>query len=105
MLIPLALTQFIASFARSNMNVAITNISKDLDTTHPRRADCDHAVAAVHGGADDPRQQLTDIWGRKRCLIRGLSLYGIGAVIAALAPGFGVVILGYSLFEASVRRC
>jgi len=33
MLIPLALTQFIASFAGSNMNVAITNISKDLDTT------------------------------------------------------------------------
>ena len=33
MLLPLALTQFIASFAGSNMNVAITWISKDLDTT------------------------------------------------------------------------
>ena len=33
MLIPLALTQFIASFAGSNMNVAITNVGEDLDTT------------------------------------------------------------------------
>lgn len=33
LLVPLALTQFIASFAGSNMNVAINNISKDLDTT------------------------------------------------------------------------
>ncbi|MGO9791369.1 MAG: MFS transporter, partial [Solirubrobacteraceae bacterium] len=33
LLLPLALTQFIASFAGSNMNVAITSISKDLDTT------------------------------------------------------------------------
>ena len=33
LLAPLALTQFIASFAGSNMNVAINNISEDLDTT------------------------------------------------------------------------
>src|SRR5213079_170023 len=43
--------------------------------------------------------KLTDIWGRKRCLTRGLTLYGIGAVIAALAPGLGVLIVGYSAFE------
>ena len=33
MLVPLALTQFIASFAGSNMNVAISSIAKDLNTT------------------------------------------------------------------------
>jgi hypothetical protein len=33
MLLPLALTQFVASFAGSNMNVAITSISKDLGTS------------------------------------------------------------------------
>ena len=30
---PLALAQFICSFAGSNMNVMITDISEDLDTT------------------------------------------------------------------------
>ena len=32
-LLPLALAQFICSFAGSNMNVMITDISEDLDTT------------------------------------------------------------------------
>jgi len=33
MLVPLALAQFICSFAGSNMNVMINDISKDLNTT------------------------------------------------------------------------
>ena len=33
MLVPLALAQFICSFAGSNMNVMINDISKDLGTT------------------------------------------------------------------------
>jgi hypothetical protein len=32
-LVPLALAQFICSFAGSNMNVMITDMSEDLDTT------------------------------------------------------------------------
>ena len=33
LIVPLALAQFICSFAGSNMNVMITDISDDLDTT------------------------------------------------------------------------
>jgi len=33
MLAPLALAQFVCSYAGSSMNVAINDISKDLDTT------------------------------------------------------------------------
>ena len=33
LILPLALAQFICSFAGSNMNVMITDISKDLNTT------------------------------------------------------------------------
>jgi hypothetical protein len=45
LLIPLALAQFICSFAGSNMNVMINDISKDLDTTvqgcrPPSRCSC-----------------------------------------------------------------
>src|SRR5437763_15297353 len=94
MLIPLALTQFIASFAGSNMNVAITSISKDLDTTvHGVQTAitlCLLCMAAlmIRGS------KLTDKWGRKRCLVAGLSVYGIGAVIAALAPSLAVLTWG-----------
>ena len=99
MLVPLALTQFIASFAGSNMNVAIGSISKDLDTTVHGVQTAITLFLLCMAALMIPGSKLTDIWGRKRCLIRGLSVYGIGAVIAALAPGLGVLIVGYSGFE------
>jgi MFS family permease len=46
-----------------------------------------------------PCSKLTDRWGRKRCFILGLGLYGVGAVLSAISPGLGVLILGNSLFE------
>ena len=46
-----------------------------------------------------PCSKLTDRWGRKRCFLGGLILYGIGAVLSAVAPGLGVLILGNSVFQ------
>ena len=99
MLAPLALTQFIASFAGSNMNVAITSISKDLGTTVHGVQTAITLFLLCMAALMIPGSKLTDIVGRKRCLIGGLGVYGIGAVIAAVAPGLGVLILGYSGFE------
>src|SRR6201987_3330549 len=98
-LLPLALTQFIASFAGSNMNVAITNISKDLDTTIHGVQTAITLFLLCMAALMIPGSKLTDRWGRKRCLNLGLTVYGTGAVIAAVAPGLGVLILGYSGFE------
>jgi MFS family permease len=99
MLLPLALTQFVASFAGSNMNVAINNISKDLDTTIHGVQTAITLFLLCMAALMIPGSKLTDRWGRKPCLLRGLILYGTGAVIAALAPGLGVLIVGYSAFE------
>jgi MFS family permease len=98
-LIPLALTQFVASFAGSNMNVAINNISKDLDTTVHGVQTAITLFLLCMAALMIPGSKLTDIWGRKRCLIGGLTIYGAGAVIAALAPGLATLIVGYSAFE------
>jgi len=46
-----------------------------------------------------PCSKLTDRWGRKRCFIAGLTLYGIGALLSAASPGLGVLLLGNSVFE------
>src|SRR5206468_4378988 len=46
-----------------------------------------------------PCGKLTDRLGRKRCFTLGLSVYGVGAVLSAVAPGLGVLILGNSVFE------
>jgi MFS family permease len=99
MLLPLALTQFVASFAGSNMNVAIGSISKDLDTTVHGVQTAITLFLLCMAALMIPGSKLTDLRGRKRCLIGGLSVYGVGAVIAALAPGLGVLIVGYSAFE------
>src|SRR5436190_1389903 len=98
-LIPLALTQFIASFAGSNMNVAITNIGDDLNTTVHGVQTAITLFLLCMAALMIPGSKLTDRWGRKRCLVAGLSVYGSGAVIAALAPSLGILILGYSAFE------
>jgi MFS family permease len=99
MLAPLALAQFVASFAGSNMNVAINSIAKDLDTTVHGVQTAITLFLLAMAALMIPGSKLTDIVGRKRCFIGGLGVYGAGAVIAALAPGLGVLILGYSAFE------
>ena len=81
------------------MNVAIGSISKDLDTTIHGVQTAITSFLLCMAALMIPGSKLTDIWGRKRCLIRGLTVYGIAAVIAALAPVLGVLIVGYSLFE------
>lgn len=99
LLLPLALTQFVASFAGSNMNVAINSIAKDLDTTVHGVQTAITLFLLCMAALMIPGSKLTDIFGRKSCLVAGLGVYGTGAVIAAIAPGIGVLILGYSAFE------
>jgi MFS family permease len=99
MLVPLALAQFICSFAGSNMNVMITDISHDLDTTVQGVQVCITLFLLVMAALMIPCGKLTDRLGRKRCFMWGLSIYGVGAVLSAAAPGLGVLILGNSILE------
>jgi len=96
---PLALAQFICSFAGSNMNVMISDITKDLDTTVKGVQTTITLFLVIMAILMIPCSKLTDRWGRKRCFIGGLILYGIGALLSAASPGLGVLILGNSVFE------
>jgi MFS family permease len=98
-LLPLALAQFICSFAGSNMNVMINDISEDLDTTVQGVQLAITLFLLIMAVLMIPGSKLTDRWGRKRCFIGGLALYGIGALLSALSPGLGVLILGNSVLE------
>src|SRR5436189_30734 len=101
MLIPLALAQFICSFAGSNMNVMINDISKDLNTTVEGVQTCITLFLLVMAALMIPGGKLTDRWGRKRCFVIGLTIYGIGALISAVSPGIGVLIIGNSILEGA----
>jgi MFS family permease len=98
-LVPLALAQFICSFAGSNMNVMITDISTDLNTSVQGVQVAITIFLLVMAALMIPGGKLTDRWGRKRCFQVGLLIYGIGAVMSAVSPGLGVLILGNSIFE------
>src|SRR3954468_5946501 len=98
-LAPLALAQFICSFAGSNMNVMINDITDDLDTTVQGVQAAITLFLLIMAILMIPCSKLTDRWGRKRCFTGGLVLYGIGALLSAVAPGLGVLILGNSVFE------
>ncbi|MGH3923865.1 MAG: MFS transporter, partial [Pseudonocardiaceae bacterium] len=98
-LLPLALAQFICSFAGSNMNVMINDISEDLDTTVQGVQLAITLFLLIMAILMIPGSKLTERWGRKRCFIGGLTLYGIGALLSALSPGLGVLILGNSVLE------
>ncbi len=80
-LLPLALAQFICSFAGSNMNVMINDISKDLDTTVQGVQIAITLFLLVMAALMIPCGKLTDRWGRKRCFTIGLVIYAIGALI------------------------
>jgi MFS family permease len=98
-LLPLALAQFICSFAGSNMNVMINDISDDLDTNVQGVQLAITSFLLIMAVLMIPASKLTDRWGRKRCFLGGLVLYGIGALLSALSPSLGVLILGNSVLE------
>jgi MFS family permease len=99
LILPLALAQFICSFAGSNMNVMINDISEDLDTTVKGVQTAITLFLLIMAILMIPCSKLTDRWGRKRCFIAGLTLYGIGALVSAVSPDLGVLILGNSVLE------
>jgi len=99
MLVPLALAQFICSFAGSNMNVMINDISHDLHTDVQGVQVCITLFLLVMAALMIPCGKLTDRYGRKRLFQLGLLVYGVGAIISAVSPGLGVLILGNSIFE------
>jgi len=81
------------------MNVMINDISNDLDTTVEGVQIAITIFLLVMAALMIPGGKLADRYGRKRCFIAGLVVYGIGAVLSAASPGLGLLIVGNSIFE------
>ena len=81
------------------MNVMINDITEDLDTTVAGVQAAITLFLLIMAILMIPCSKLTDRWGRKRCFTAGLVLYGIGALLSAVSPSLGVLILGNSVLE------
>jgi MFS family permease len=98
-LLPLALGQFIASYASSSLNVSISAIAKDLDTDVHGVQVAITAFTLTMAALMIPGSRLSDRWGRKNCFILGLAIYGLGAAIAAISTKLAVLVVGYSILQ------
>src|SRR5881227_3971506 len=85
LVLPLALAQFICSYAATNMNVAISSIANDLDTTVHGVQLTITLFTLTMAALMIPGSKLTDIWGRKFCFVVGLLTYGLGGLLATFS--------------------
>jgi MFS family permease len=99
LVLPLVLAQFIASYAGTSMNVAISTIATDIGTTVIGMQTTITLFTLTMAALMIPGSKLTDILGRKVCFLAGLAVYGCGALIALLAQGITAMVVGYSLLE------
>jgi MFS family permease len=81
------------------MNVMISDMSEDLNTTVQGIQIAITIFLLVMAALMIPGGKLTDKYGRKRLFMLGLIVYGVGAVMSAVSPGLGVLILGNSILE------
>src|SRR4051794_24502351 len=83
----------------SVLNVSIPTILRDLDTTVPTLQwvitgySLTFATFLIIGG------RLGDIYGHRRLFIIGVTLFGLGSLLASEAPSVGFLILGEAVIE------
>ncbi len=98
-LIILAAAQFVMVLDSSVMNVAISQIAADLDTTISGVQLAITMYTLVMAAFMLVGAKLGDIWGRDRAFAVGLAVYGLGSLTTALSPNLPVLLVGWSLIE------
>jgi EmrB/QacA subfamily drug resistance transporter len=95
----LSAAMFIYVIDTTIMNVSISALVEDLDTTVGAVQTAITLYTLTMAAFMLTGGKLGDIWGSKRAFRIGLIIYGIGTVITALAPNIGFIILGWSVLE------
>ena len=98
-LVILAAAQFVMVLDSSVMNVSISQIVEDLDTTVTGVQAAITAYTLVMAAFMLVGAKLGDIWGRDRVFAVGLAVYGLGSLTTALSPNLYVLLFGWSLIE------
>jgi MFS family permease len=95
----LAAAQFIMVLDSSVMNVSISQIVADLDTTIQGVQLAITAYTLVMAALMLLGARLGDILGRERTFAIGLAIYGLGSLTTALSPSLGILLVGWSGIE------
>ena len=95
----LASAQFVMVLDSSVMNVSISQIVEDLDTTIQGVQLAITAYTLVMAAFMLAGAKLGDILGRDRTFAIGLAIYGLGSFTTAISPNLTVLLIGWSLVE------
>jgi MFS family permease len=95
----LASAQFVMVLDTSVMNVAISQIVEDLDTTIQGVQTAITLYTLVMAAFMLLGAKLGDILGRNRAFAIGLAIYGAGSLTTALSPDLAVLLVGWSGIE------
>jgi MFS family permease len=95
----LGTAQFIMVLDSTVMNVSISQVVDDLDTTVPNLQLAITAYTLVMAAFMLTGAKFGDIWGRRRAFAIGLGVYGIGSFITAVSPNIVALLIGWSCIE------
>ena len=95
----MSFAMFIMTIDMTMMNVSISALVRDLNTTVSGIQLAIALYTLVMAAFMIVGAKLADIWGTKKVFVIGLSIYGIGTTMAALAPNLIILLIGWSVLE------
>jgi len=98
-IIMLAAAQFIMVLDTTVMNVSISQVVEDLDTTVVGLQSAITIYTLVMASFMLLGGKLGDRWGAKRAFALGLVIYGIGSLTTAYSRDLATLLVGWSLIE------
>jgi len=98
-LITLSMAMFIIVIDTTIMNVSISALIEDLDTTVSGIQGAISIYALVMASFILIGGKLGDILGKKRTFLIGTILFGIGTFTASISQGLGTLLIGWSVIE------
>ena len=93
----LAMAMFVLVVDTSLMNVSISSVVRDLDTTVSGVQSAIALEALVSAAFILISSKIADLFGRKRAYVLGLLGYAIGAIAMTLAQGLAVIIVFWAI--------
>ena len=98
-LVVLSAAQFLMVLDQAVMNVAISQLVDDFDTTVTTIQAVIAFYALVMAGLMLTGGKLGDIWGRRRAFTIGTCIYAVGSALTAASWSVPTLMLGWSILE------
>ena len=95
----LGCAQFVMVLDSTVMNVSISTVVNDLNTTVAAMQAAITFYTLTMASLMLLGAKLGDVWGRRRAFVIGSIIYGCGSLLTALSPNIVVLFIGWSVIE------